>query len=329
MTAYPKFFIGPMSKNVVDSIIQFSEEENTAIGLIPSRRQVEYSGGYVNDWTTKEFVDYVKGKSSNIVLERDHSGALQGYEEDDGLDSLKADAESGFHLIHIDPFKKHFHLEDALIETMNNIKFCNSINPDCFYEVGTEEAIRKYSPLQLDLFLNYLQHDLGELFEKIKFAVIQSGTKLESGKNIANLDEERCRRMVDVCKKHGLLSKEHNGDYITELDIKTRFDIGLDAINIAPEFGGIETSCILQAIKETNKEDLFNIFYKLCYDSNRWQKWFPKDFVPENNKEQLIRVCGHYVFATDEFLEIKNHLLEVDHKICDQVKKKLKSLHSI
>ena len=59
MTAYPKFFIGPMSKNVVDSIIQFSEEENTAIGLIPSRRQVEYSGGYVNNWTTAEFIEYV------------------------------------------------------------------------------------------------------------------------------------------------------------------------------------------------------------------------------------------------------------------------------
>ena len=318
-----------MSKNVVDSIIQFSGEENASIGLIPSRRQVEYFGGYVNNWTTRGFIEYVRSNSSNIVLERDHSGPLQGYEEDDGLDSLKADAELGFDLIHVDPFKKHFHLEDALIETMNNIKFCNSINPNCLYEVGTEEAIRKYSPLQLDLFLNYLQHDLGELFEKIKFAVIQSGTKLESGKNIASLDEERCRRMVDVCKKHGLRSKEHNGDYITESDIKARFDIGLDAINIAPEFGGIETSCILQAIKETNKEDLFNTFYKLCYDSNRWRKWFPRDFSPENNKEQLIRVCGHYVFATDEFLEIKKQLLEVDHKICDQVKKKLKLLHSI
>ena len=212
---------------------------------------------------------------------------------------------------------------------MDNIKFCNSINPDCLYEVGTEEAIRKYSPLQLDLFLNYLQHDLGELFEKVKFAVIQSGTKLESGKNIANLDEERCRRMVDVCKKHGLLSKEHNGDYITELDIKTRFDIGLDAINIAPEFGGIETACVLNELNKSESEDLFNIFYKLCYDSNRWQKWFPKDFVPENNKEQLIRVCGHYVFATDEFSEIKKELSEIDHKICNQINKKLKSLHSI
>ena len=50
-----KFYIGPMSKNVVDSIIEFTEETGNKIGLIPSRRQVEYNGGYVNNWTTKNF----------------------------------------------------------------------------------------------------------------------------------------------------------------------------------------------------------------------------------------------------------------------------------
>ena len=39
-----KFFIGPMSKNVVDSIIEFGD----GFGFIPSRRQVDYTGGYVN-----------------------------------------------------------------------------------------------------------------------------------------------------------------------------------------------------------------------------------------------------------------------------------------
>ena len=35
-----------MSKNVVDSIIEFGGE----LGFIPSRRQVDYNGGYVNNW---------------------------------------------------------------------------------------------------------------------------------------------------------------------------------------------------------------------------------------------------------------------------------------
>ena len=50
---YPKFYIGPMSKNVVDSIIEFTGETNNKIGFVPSRRQVEYNGGYVNNSTTE------------------------------------------------------------------------------------------------------------------------------------------------------------------------------------------------------------------------------------------------------------------------------------
>ena len=50
-----KFFIGPMSKNVVDCILQSSQTHN--IGLIPSRRQLDYCGGYVNNWDTKKFCE--------------------------------------------------------------------------------------------------------------------------------------------------------------------------------------------------------------------------------------------------------------------------------
>ena len=53
-----KYFIGPMSKNVVDAILEFCEETDNQIGLIPSRRQVEYNGGYANNWTTETFSKY-------------------------------------------------------------------------------------------------------------------------------------------------------------------------------------------------------------------------------------------------------------------------------
>ena len=55
-----------MSKNVVDTILEL---ESNQIGFIPSRRQVDYSGGYVNNWTTKQFSEYVNGR---VVIERDH-----------------------------------------------------------------------------------------------------------------------------------------------------------------------------------------------------------------------------------------------------------------
>ena len=53
MIKFPKYYIGPMSKNVVDCVIKHSQKN--LIGLIPSRRQVDYCGGYVNNWNTKQF----------------------------------------------------------------------------------------------------------------------------------------------------------------------------------------------------------------------------------------------------------------------------------
>ena len=50
-----KYFIGPMSKNIVDTIIEYSQETQNLIGFVPSRRQVDYNRGYVNNWNTNEF----------------------------------------------------------------------------------------------------------------------------------------------------------------------------------------------------------------------------------------------------------------------------------
>ena len=78
-----EFFIGPMSKNVVDAVMEFCDEGGHSIGLIASRRQVEWNGGYVNNWTTKEFAEYTK----KIFSVRDHAGPGQGQFTDDGYTS--------------------------------------------------------------------------------------------------------------------------------------------------------------------------------------------------------------------------------------------------
>ena len=86
-----KIFLGPMSKNIVDTVIEYSNSFKLPFTFIPSRRQVEYDGGYVNNWTTKEFVNYVKTKGKYISVERDHGGPGQGTNMDDGVDSFKED----------------------------------------------------------------------------------------------------------------------------------------------------------------------------------------------------------------------------------------------
>lgn len=317
-----KFFIGPMSKNIVDSIIEFQTESKNKVGLIPSRRQVDYKGGYSNNWTTKGLSNYAK----DLIIMRDHSGPGQGQKSDDGYESLKHDC-NHFNYIHIDPWKKYPSFSEGSKWTLDMIQFCFSKNPKIKFEIGTEEAIRRFEPEELQTLLNYLKANLSrETFSQIEYLVIQSGTSLSSNQNTGSFDLKRLKKMVAVAKENNLRSKEHNGDYISEDVIKLKMNSGLDSINIAPEFGLIETDTYLSRIRK--RSDLFNKFWRICYNSKKWIKWVDKAFDPIHEKESLVRVCGHYVFSDAEFLdEIKSKLPGIDQLIKNNVKQKLISLH--
>ena len=311
---YPKYYIGPMSKNIVDAIIEFSNKTGNNIGLIPSRRQVEWDGGYVNNWTTKEFSKY----ANKILLKRDHSGPGQGYIDDDGFESLKYDCKY-LNMIHIDPWKKYPKYEDGFTWTLNMIRFCYSQNPNIEFEIGTEESIRKFSAVDIDTLLKDLKSNLtNKEFNQIKYAVIQSGTSLKENVNTGEYNKDRLISMIKVVKNYGLLSKEHNGDYIPINLIKEKMELGLDAINIAPEFGLIETLSYINEGIDIDK------FWKICYNSRRWDKWVDNNFNPYIQKLDLIKICGHYVLSNPEFLKIKPN---IDDKIKFNIKKKLNELY--
>lgn len=304
-----------MTKNVVDSILEFSEETNNVIGFIPSRRQVEWDGGYVNNWTTKQFAEYVNDR---LPIKRDHSGPGQGYTDDDGFESLKEDCKY-LDYIHIDPWKKYPKYDDGLDWTVKMIEFCYELNPNIQYEIGTEQAIREFDADELDDFVNDVNKRLPfQIFKKITHLVIQSGTSLKGNVNTGEYDSERLTEMVDVASKWGLISKEHNGDYIPVELIKEKMSLGLDSINIAPEFGLIETISYIESNIDIDK------FWKICYDSKRWVKWVDDSFDPINQKEDLIKICGHYVLSHPDFISIKP---DIDDVIKQNVKKKLYELY--
>ena len=156
---------------------------------------------------------------------------------------------------------------------------------------------------ELYKLIYYLSTQLKDhVFSKVKHLVIQSGTSLKENTNTGEYDKQRLKSMIKVVKKYNLLSKEHNGDYLSTKCIKSKFKLGLDAINIAPEFGLIETLSYIEAGIDIDK------FLKICYDSKRWKKWVGKDFNPKKQKLDLIKICGHYVFATKEFKKIKPNI---------------------
>ena len=316
----PKFYVGPMSKNIVDTAIDYCNQTNSIIGLIPSRRQIEFDGGYVNNWTTEQFTSYIRSKTDKILLVRDHAGPNQGNGEDDGYESLNEDCKF-FDVIHIDPWKKYYDLYDGINETIKMIEFCFEKNSKIVYEVGTEESIRKFTPKELEIIVDELKIKLSDdKFKMIKFLVIQSGTSLKETNQTGQYDKDRLKKMLDVCKKYNLYSKEHNGDYISMDVVNEKFNLGLNSINIAPEFGVMETTEVLKCIDETKNDKFFNDFFQICLNSNRWKKWVSDDFNIDERKREIILISGHYVFSNYEFINLKKHLTS---NLEDVIKQKL------
>jgi len=314
----PKLFIGPMSVNIVDAVIEFANENDCPLGLIPSRRQVDHAGGYVG-WTTKSFSEYVRSKTDKVLLQRDHGGEGQGDHDDDGRESYAVDARH-FDLIHVDPWKKKTDYAQGLASTIATITTLEKQNPKLRFEVGTEEAIRPTSPSDLMRLLTDLKSALSPaVFSKISYAVIQSGTSLRETHNTGAYDRKRLAEMLAVCAAFGLASKEHNGDYLSTDLIKSKFQAGLDAINIAPEFGKIETETCLSVMSKSD----FETFFNLCLACPRWKKWVAADFDPQANRDALVRICGHYVFNEAGFKQMKAKWAGVDATIKGRIKARI------
>ena len=318
-----------MSRNVVDACLIHTARSEKGLILIPSRRQIEYNGGYSNGWTTQGFTKYIRERDPKrlIVLERDHGGPGQGKDKDDGLDSLAVDCQH-FDIIHIDPWVTAKTLEEGCRLTKELIEYCYVINPSIQYEIGTEEAIFPYGVSELEYIISYLKNNLSsKAFSNIAYIVVQCGTSLHSNTNTGTFDSARLMGMLKVCDKYGLLSKEHNGDYISSSLLAYKLALGLNCINIAPEFGQIETQTIVDSIH--GNAALMGAFYRICFDSKRWVKWFRPGIVP--SQEELINVCGHYVLSDPVFLStVKAHLrLDIDRLISDNMVAKLHQLYGL
>lgn len=322
----PDIFVGPLSQNIVDAMIAFQEETGGVGGLIASRRQVDYRTGYTG-WTTPKFSDYVRARrsKSNVLLCRDHGGPLQGARRDLGERSFSQDAVY-MEVIHIDPWVAYSDYASGVRETVRWIRHCAEINSTVRFEVGTEETIRRFDPKELERFLSDLRSELGELFCRIRYAVVQAGTSLCGTQQTGVFRPGELVEALRVCHEFGVLGKEHNGDYQSVDLLREKAGLGLDAINIAPEFGVLETQTILQGVGSSGIESL----YALCRSSNVWKRWMPgRNFPlhPGADARELISVCGHYFYTNPVFKQIKSGILGIDQLIKSNIKSRLYELH--
>jgi len=332
--------VGPMSKNCVDAAVELAEQYKTPLMLIASRRQIDseqFGGGYVENWTTKNFADYVikKDKNKNIIIARDHGGPWQNELEksqkmnlkdamNSAKDSYKADIDAGFHMLHIDPsidFLAQKPDTDQILERVYELyDFCWSYaqkkNQDIIFEIGTEEQSgNNNSKEELEYTLKCMKKFCkNNKMPFPSFIVIQAGTRVMETKNIGSFEspvrienelppEIQIPQMIEICNKYGIYMKEHNADYLSTESLKWQPRLGIHAANVAPEFGVAETTAFINALKENNQTDLLNEFFKISYNSLKWKKWMLKNTDASDWDRAVI--AGHYVFSSDEFIKLR------------------------
>ena len=350
--------VGPMSKNCVDATIELADQYKTPLMLIASRRQIDseqFGGGYVENWSTKKFADYVRSKdiNQNIILARDHGGPWQNELEksqnmnlkdamQSAKDSYRADIDAGFHMLHIDP-SVDIHSQpnaDQVLERVYELyDFCWSYaqqkDQDIIFEIGTEEQSGGNNSKDE---LEYTLENMRKFCKNNKipfpsFIVIQAGTRVMETKNIGSFDspirvenelppEIQIPQMIDICNKYGILMKEHNTDYLSTDSLKWQPRLGIHAANIAPEFGVAETRAFIDMLKEGGHTDLLDEFLKISYESMKWKKWMLKN-TDANDTDRAI-IAGHYVFSSNEFIKLKAKALKKIDNLEGFLKKKVK-----
>lgn len=330
---------GPMSTNSVNAIIELSDLYKIPVQLIASRRQVDseyHGGGYVNNWTTSEFADYVNKTSKNklVFISRDHSGPWQGYYEvDNNLDakksmesskkSLESDIDNGFKFLHLDPsidihnkIKTEIILE-RLFELYNHIyEYSNGLK-DIYVEIGTDLQSDRVSSLEETEFIleKILDFTKNEINHNPSFYVIQNGTKVLEMENVGEYKDKILKskkfqnQIINLNKlinSYGLLSKAHNCDYLDFEILNSLPEFGINGVNIAPEYGVAESKAIVRICKEFNLGAELEKFLNLSYSSMKWEKWLKPDTSLSDQDKAVI--SGHYIFANQEFLDLKKQI---------------------
>ena len=203
--------VGPMSKICVDAAIELANDHRIPLILIASRRQIdseEFGGGYVNNWTTQQFADYVldQDKAGRIVLARDHGGPWQNEREKQGnlglrkaMDSAKRsyarDIDAGFQILHVDPSVDPHGtptVEDTLERLFELYEFCWSYarqaGREILFEVGTEEQSGSTNtPEELRFTLAEIKKFCAKNHLPFPaFVVVQTGTPVMETRNVGS-----------------------------------------------------------------------------------------------------------------------------------------------
>lgn len=340
--------IGPMSHTLIKASMLLAKEKDFPLMFIASRNQVdadELGGGYVCNWDQKRFAEAIAqvAKENNFdglyYLCRDHGGPWQRDNERNahlpekeamelGKKSYKYDLENGFDLLHIDPTKDPYIVGKVidmnvninrtieLIETAEKERKAMGL-PSVSYEVGTEETNGGLTSSEnYEAFIKKLNEKLDEKnLPHPAFIVGNTGTLTRLTENVGHVDPASCKNLSAIAKKYHVGLKEHNGDYLDDVILLQHPAWGVTAMNVAPEFGTVETQAYLKLSEVedslyaegliSDKSNIALVLTTEAVKSGRWKKWMVdgkdklsiEEILEDKELARLItEISGHYTF---------------------------------
>ena len=344
--------IGPMSYTLIKSCLLLAKEKDFPLMFIASRNQVdstELGGGYVCNWNQKTFAEAIKKVAEEVKFDglyylcRDHGGPWQRDNERNahlpedkamelGKQSYLADLVNGFDLLHIDPTKDPYvvgKVIDMDVVITRTIKLIEEVEterkarnlPEIGYEIGTEETNGGFtSEESYEKFIKTLDVELAKKgLPAPSFIVGQTGTLTRLTENVGKFSPKNAKKLAYIAKKYNVGLKEHNGDYLNDAFLLQHPHLGITAMNVAPEFGTVETLSYLKLIEVEEslfeqkvieeKSNLTNVISEESIKCRRWEKWMvdgeeklSSEEILKNDKltREITEISGHYTFNNDK-----------------------------
>jgi tagatose-1,6-bisphosphate aldolase non-catalytic subunit AgaZ/GatZ len=346
--------VGPVSEVAVRATFLACVKYDCPPIFIASRNQVdlkELGHGYLmGGMDQAAFGDLLRrvgaetGYKGNVYICRDHGGPWQRNAELDqkypveramaiAEQSFRADIEAGFNYLHIDPTKCPFPFtQEQLVEwTVDLVAYCESVRRslatklgkgEIDYEVGTEDIQGGLTTADTyESFLKLLTARLMERGLPLPTCVVgQTGTLCKIDRNVGHFDAEATSRLVKIAAGYGVGFKEHNGDYMSAASCRIHPQLGVTGMNVAPEFGLIETDTLLALadleeklvhegwLKKGQASGLREMIVEKAFAAP-WKKWMTDDvkkLATEHIKGDkflrilIARVCGHYTYDDEQ-----------------------------
>ena len=294
---------GPMSREVITAICNYTHDTKRPLMIIASRNQVDAETGYV--MTTPELRELLNTLPTDYVwMCRDHCGpyfldAEKGLNLKDAVEATKKtiayDIEQGYNLIHIDTSR----VDDTYGIAEELFKFCIDLNPNIRFEFGTEENV--------GVAAGAIKYKNDVAFAKnipnLEFVVAQTGSLCHEDHQAGTFEIDTVRDLVRVANENGVKLKEHNADYLTAEQIKLRKAAGVHAMNIAPQLGVVQTKLLKEMALNRGGEAQWADFSRVVLASGRWKKW-----TNSEEDEQKVIVAGHYCFSGPEYQAILDQI---------------------